>query len=72
MSHQIPSKMLPFVGNFDLTSDGKEEILNCMPEAGDTDAVVRDKLSKLATYVYILMDSTYCEGNEDGRPKDIR
>ena len=67
MSHQLPDKMLPWTGSFELSVDGKAALLDCMPNTSDTAAITKEKLSRLVTYVYILMDASYCD--EDGPVK---
>jgi len=67
MHNELPDEMKPWTGSFELSVDGKDALLDCMPNTSDTAAITKQKLSRLTTYVYILMDSTYCD--EDGPVK---
>lgn len=67
MAHELPDSMKPWTGSFELSIDGKAAIEDCMPVSSDTAAITKEKLSRLTTYVYILMDSTYCD--EEGPVK---
>lgn len=61
MAHYLPPKMQPYTGSFQLHPNQYEEsLLECMPNAADTAAITKEKLSKLCTIVYILIDNTNC------------
>lgn len=54
----IDKKLAPHTGSFNLTEDGKQFLIDdCLPQSSDTAAVTKQKLSRLTTVVYILLDS---------------
>lgn len=63
MHNELPTKMTPWTGSFELSVDGKDALLDCMPLTSDTAVITKEKLSRLTTYVYILMDEMFCDEN---------
>jgi hypothetical protein len=60
MSNHLPNNLKPYLGSFRLSIEGKEAILDCLPSDTDTLEQTKEKLAKLVTYTYILMDETFC------------
>lgn len=61
----INSKLAPYTGSFDFTIDGKEALINeCLPKSADTAAVTKDKLARLVTIVYLMLDNIYYDQND--------
>lgn len=61
----INSKLAPFTGSFDFTVEGKEALISeCLPKSADTATVTKEKLSRLVTIVYLMLDNMYYDQAE--------